>query len=399
MQAKNILLCVSGGIAAYKAIDLASLLTKAGYNVKTAMSHNAGKFVSPVNFSTITHNQVHEHMFDANDPIPHINLADWADLVVVAPATANILAKAACGIADDLLSTVLVAHTKPVLFVPAMNVNMFNSQSVQDNIQVLAKRGHHMLQPATGVLACGYVGKGKYPHNDEVMAAIATYLCHTEDLQGLKVMVTAGPTVEPIDPMRYISNRSSGKMGIALARALTLRGADVCLIHGEINVAIPHNLHEAVPCSTADSMYNEVMARAKDMDWIVKCAAVADYAPQTASLGKLPKRDELNLKLVKTRDILLELGERKTSRQKLVGFAAQTEDLIPKALEKLVKKNLDLVCANKLDNAGADGGAITVIGKIANAPVLPQAREYQFCELTGDKLSLAHGIIDIVLSL
>ncbi len=226
MPKTRILLGVTGGIAAYKAIDLASRLYKLGYEVKCVLTNNALQFVRPASFAAITHNSIHLNMFDDPDPVVHISLADWADIIVIAPATANIIAKAAHGIGDDLLSTILLAHVKPVLFVPAMNVHMLEAAPTQENLTTLKSRKHHILQPSSGMLACGYEGLGKYPPNEEVVAAINTYLHYQEDLSGTKVLITAGATIEAIDPMRFISNRSSGKMGLALARAMALRGAE-----------------------------------------------------------------------------------------------------------------------------------------------------------------------------
>lgn len=399
MHTKKILLCVSGGIAAYKAIDLASQLVKLNYSVKCVLTANATKFVSPLNFAAITHNGVSISQFEDVDPIPHISLADWADMVVIAPATANIIAKAACGIGDDLMSTIFLAHRKPLLFVPAMNVNMFNSEALQENIVTLQRRGHHFLEPEQGMLACGYVGKGKYPSNTEVIAAIATYLDYPEDLKGKKVLLTAGATIEEIDPMRYLSNRSSGKMGLALARALALRGAEVSLVYGNISLPIPHYLHEAVCCLSAQEMYKAVMERYKQMDWIIKCAAVADFRPGEIASAKLPKADKLNLCLIPTTDILQELGKHKLKGQKLIGFAAQTEDLIPKALEKYHRKQLDLVCVNHIKVAGEDASELMVIGKMAGYPALNEDAQLAFARLSGDKLSIANSIVDAIKAL
>jgi len=399
MQKNKILLCVSGGIAAYKAIDLASQLVGLGFRVKCVLTDNACKFVSPLNFAAITHEHVTLGLFEDADPIPHITLADWADLVVVAPATANIMAKAVQGIADDLMSTILLAHRKPVLYVPAMNVFMFESVPTQQNISVLRSRGHHVLQPATGMLACGYVGSGKYPDNAEVIAGIWTYLDYTEDLQGKKVLVTAGATLEAIDPMRYLSNRSSGKMGIAIARALALRGAEVSLVYGKISTDLPHYLQETVFCESAAEMHAAVLDRAKSMDWIIKCAAVADYAPAIASKTKLPKSKQLNLELKATRDILLELGKNKQAGQKLIGFAAQTDDLISRAVEKYKTKQLDLICVNHIENAGKDENVLSVIGCLPTLPDLPGYKGLNMAVLKGDKLAVANALADVMVQL
>lgn len=384
---KKILLCVSGGIAAYKAIDLASRLIKLGFSVKTLLTPNATKFVTPLNFAAITHESVHVDMFSDTDAIPHITLADWADLIVVAPATANVMAKAVHGIADDLLSAVLLAHKKPVLFIPAMNVNMYSHVATQANLGELRTRGNHVMLPETGMLACGYEGRGKYPPNDEVVYAIQCYLEHKQDLVGIKVLLTAGATAEPIDPMRTISNRSTGKMGLALARALALRGAEVTLIHGNMEGTIPYYLHRSVFCPAVDDMYAAVMKERKGKDWIIKCAAVSDYKPQTLSNHKIKKSADMQLKLVRTKDILLDLGKKKLVGQKLIGFAAETENYIDNAIAKLKAKHLDMICVNDLSTAGQDVTEVTIITKNSvNKDIYPVA--------SGAKLEVAHQIIN-----
>lgn len=384
----RILLCVCGGIAAYKAIDLASMLYKAGFEIRTILTQAAQKFVSPLNFAAITHSSVHSSLWEDTDPIPHINLADWADLIVVAPATANALAKAAHGLGDDLLSCVLLAHTCPVLWVPAMNVNMYSNPATQANISILRERGHHILEPATGMLACAYEGKGKYPPNLEVIYAIRSYLHYRRDLIGKKVLVTAGASVEQIDPMRTITNRSSGKMGIALARALSLRGAEVSLIYASVTEEIPYYLYEAAEALSVDEMYADVMARAPKMDWIIKCAAVSDYKPEQVYADKIKKGGPLTLNLVSTPDILAELGKQKGPHQKLIGFAAETQNLAENALVKLKSKNLDLIIANHLSNAGKSTNALQILS----------AKAEPLC-IEGDKFALAHQIIDRILSI
>ncbi|HNX02416.1 MAG TPA: bifunctional phosphopantothenoylcysteine decarboxylase/phosphopantothenate--cysteine ligase CoaBC [Candidatus Cloacimonas sp.] len=396
MSGKRILLCVSGGISAYKAIDLASQLNKQGWEVKCVLTENAMKFVTPINFSAITHNSVHTSLFSDIDPIPHITLSSWADLIVVAPATANIIGKAATGIADDLLSTILVASNKPVLFVPAMNVNMYQSLIVQENLRKLKERGNYVLQPETGMLACGVTGEGKYPSNTEVVYAIKTYLNYQTDLQGIKVLLTAGATIEAIDPMRFLSNRSSGKMGFAIARALALRGAEVTLIYGNIQLELPYYLKEAVFCESAAKMYEAAITRYPEMDWLICCAAVADYKPKETKNQKLPKQEELNLELIPTVDILAELGKVKKENQILVGFAAQSDNLIPSALDKYYRKNLDLICANDIRFAGKEDDELIVQGKIKGYPTLPEDPNLNSVVMKGDKFSLAHNLINIL---
>lgn len=392
----RILLCVTGGIAAYKAIDLASLLIKQGYEVKTILTRNALEFVTALNFKAITHNGAYSDMFGGaqqrnyaandtdqlaaaqdksggtfhgsevtdnagSDPIPHISLADWADLMVIAPATANIMAKSVYGIADDLLSTVLLAHSKPVLWIPAMNVHMLAHPATQANMVLLKERGNYVMEPSTGMLACGYDGKGKYPPNEEILYAIKTYLVHTQDLKGAKVLITAGATAEPIDAMRTITNRSSGKMGMALARAATLRGAEVTLVYGNISVSIPYYLQKAIHAPTVKAMHTAVNNEAATMDIIIMAAAVSDFAPAVQITSKLKKTAKLTLELQQTIDILAELGKRKAAQQVLIGFAAETENLVTNAQAKLLKKNLDLIIANHLDVSGQDETEIHLI--------------------------------------
>jgi phosphopantothenoylcysteine decarboxylase/phosphopantothenate--cysteine ligase len=381
LKNKKILLCVTGGIAAFKAIDLASRMVKSGLEVKTVLTDNASKFVSELNFKAITHNTAHSGMFTDSDPIPHITLADWADLIVVAPATANMMAKAAQGIADDLMSSILLAHTKPVLWVPAMNVHMYAHPATQENIKILLKRGNHILEPVTGMLACGYEGKGKFPPVEEVLYAIETYLHNTRDLQGKKILITAGGTSESIDPMRTITNRSSGKTGIALARAAALRGAEVYLVYGNISVTIPYYLKEAVFAQSAKEMKKAVDKLAPDMDVIIMAAAVSDFAPAKPAKDKIKKTDKLILELHQTQDILAGLGKNKKSKQKLIGFAAETENLITNAKAKLEKKNLDMIVANLLSVSGRDDTEITLITKKSSEQV------------KADKFTAAHLIL------
>jgi phosphopantothenoylcysteine decarboxylase/phosphopantothenate--cysteine ligase len=384
---KHILLCVTGGIAAYKAIDLASMLIKQKFEVKTILTSHALKFVSELSFQAITKNTVHTVLFSDPDPIPHISLADWADLIVVAPATANIMAKAAHGIADDLLSTVLLANTKPVLWIPAMNVHMLAHPATQTNLALLKERGNYILEPQTGMLACGYEGKGKYPPNEEVIYAIKTYLERGQDCQGKKILISAGATAEPIDAMRTITNLSSGKMGIALARCAALRGAKVFLVYGQLQVALPHFLEAAISAPTVLDMQREISALAKQMDIIIMAAAVSDFTIENASAQKIKKTRDLTLQLIMAPDVLAGLGTHKSKAQKLIGFAAETENLISNALEKLEKKNLDMIVANHLSVCGLDNTEITLMGK----------ELHRVCQ--ADKFSAAQVILDEILLL
>lgn len=395
----KIVLGVCGGIAAYKALDLASTLTKAGHEVKCLLTANAQRFVPALSFETITHHRVETGMFDGDDPIAHIRLADWAQIMVIAPATANMLAKAAHGLADDLLSSTILAHSKPVLFVPAMNVHMFENPITQENITRLRSRGHHVLEPDKGVLACGYEGSGKYPPNEEVVKAINTYLDHTQDLKGIKVLVTTGATREHIDSMRYISNLSSGKMGMELARAAWLRGAEVTLIAGITEEPVPYYLHNTQQVETAQEMHAAVMHSYSSCDWVIKCAAVADYQPVDKHSGKLPKSADLHLELKATPDILAELGARKQKHQKLIGFAAQTGDLISLAVDKLKRKNLDLICANDVSVAGRNDTKVTMITRLNSLQALPGFDDLNFVDVQGDKLYVANAILDLIAKL
>ncbi len=382
---KKILLCVSGGIAAYKAIDLASRLHKAGFEVRTVLTDNARRFVGEINFAAITQGSVHSSLFEDADPIPHVSLADWADLIVVAPATANILAKASQGIADDLLSATLLACKKAALVVPAMNVNMYENPATQANLRALRERGHHILEPLTGLLACGYEGKGKYPPNQEIIHSIRCYLSYPEDLHGTSVLVTAGATTEPIDPMRLITNRSSGKMGLAIARAFALRGAQVTLVHGLMDENPPYYLHQAIFAPTVQLMHDAVIKAAKSCQIIVKCAAVSDFKPLKAVSHKIKKGGSLNLELVSTPDILAKLGTQKTKKQKLIGFAAETDNLIANAREKLQRKNLDLICVNHLDTVGSDQTTLSLVS--AGKQSKPE-------QLSGEKFEVALMLVD-----
>lgn len=387
MEKKKILLCVTGGIAAYKAIDLASRLTKQGFAVRTVLNKNAQEFVTALNFEAITNESSHTELFCDIDPIPHIHLADWADLIVIAPATANMMAKAVHGIADDLMSSILLAHTRPVLWVPSMNVNMFNHIVTQDNIKQLLYRGNYVLEPSTGLLACGYEGKGKFPPVEEVVYAIKTYLQYKQDLKGKKILITAGGTAESIDVMRTIANRSSGKTGIALARAAALRGAEVSLVHGKIDVAVPYYLKEAVLAESVTEMKKAVDKLAAKMDIIIMAAAVSDFTPVKAVKNKIKKSAKLLLELTKTPDILAELGKKKKPGQKLIGFAAETENLLANAKAKLDQKKLDLIVANLLSVCGKDDTEITSLTKKSSVTI------------KADKFTAAHYILDKVKAL
>ncbi|MBO9606116.1 MAG: bifunctional phosphopantothenoylcysteine decarboxylase/phosphopantothenate--cysteine ligase CoaBC [Paenibacillaceae bacterium] len=357
LQGKTIVLGVCGGIAAYKAAALCSKLAQAGADVRVIMTASATKFVAPLTFQTLSRHDVITDTFDEKDAsvVSHIDLADRADLVVVAPATANMLAKMAHGIADDMLSTTLLATLAPVLVAPAMNVHMIDHPAVKENMAKLEERGVRFIEPGFGQLACGYVGKGRLAEPDELFAAIAAALREAEQpkpLAGKRVLVTAGGTVERIDPVRYMTNDSSGKMGVAVAEAARDAGAQVTLVYGKLAVPLPAGV-DAVRAESALDMLDAVMARLPETDIVIKAAAVADYRAETIAPQKIKKKaDTMTLQLVKNPDILQTVGERKGNRF-IVGFAAETEQLEQHALDKLRRKHCDLIVANDVSQEGA----------------------------------------------
>ena len=356
LKGKKIVLGVTGGIAVYKAVDLVSKLRKEGADVRVVMTESAAKFVTPLTFKEISGNTVAVSMWaeDQEFHVEHIALADWADLMIIAPATANILAKAANGIADDLLSTVILASKTPIVLCPAMNCQMYINPITQDNLKKLADYGFIIMQPATGYLACGTSGVGRLPEPAEIIAFTKNFISHKEgDLKGLKILVTAAGTREPIDPVRFVGNRSSGKMGYAVAQAASERGADVVLVSGPSSLTPPANV-EVINVETTREMMNAVLAKYAEMDIVIKAAAVADYCPHEVAEQKIKKAtdDALTIVLDKNPDILKKLGELKT-RQFLVGFAAETQNLLANATEKIKKKNLDMIVANDVTVAGA----------------------------------------------
>ncbi len=384
LENKKVLLGITGGIAAYKAVDLASKLTKLGAGVKTIMTAHACELISPITVKSITHQPVITKMFDIDADIEHISLADWTDIIVVAPATANIIGKVAYGIADDLLSTTIMATTAPVLFIPSMNVHMYENPIVQENISKLTKLGCFFMEPEKGMLACGYEGKGRFPKTKEIIYFIQTYLNYKKDLKDIPILITAGATRENIDPMRFITNYSTGKMGMALARAAYIRGAKVTLITGNMVEEIPEYL-STIKTSTADEMYKATTKEFNKNKITIMTAAVADYTPAQLYKQKIKKADEIILKLKRTKDILLELGKKKTKKQILVGFAAESENIIKNAKLKLQKKNLDFIIANNLKVAGKDETEIFFIGKGLEE------------KITGDKFQTAHKILNLIL--
>ncbi|MGB9678958.1 MAG: bifunctional phosphopantothenoylcysteine decarboxylase/phosphopantothenate--cysteine ligase CoaBC [Thermoanaerobacteraceae bacterium] len=377
-EKKNLLLGVTGGIAAYKACDLVSRLVKKNINVDVIMTKEAVNFVSPLTFQALSHNKVIVDMFDNPKywEIEHISLAEKADTFAIVPATANIIAKIANGIADDMLTTTVIATKSPILIAPAMNTNMYLNKIVQQNIEKLKNFGYIFIEPDEGRLACGTYGSGKLADIDIIEKSIIDilYKKNKKDFKGKKVLVTAGPTIEPIDPVRYITNHSSGKMGYEISKALVERGAEVVLISGKTNLAVPENL-KFISVETAVQMYNEVLNFEDKMDVIIGTAAVADYRPEEAKKEKIKKEsDYISINLIKNPDIMLELGKRKRSKI-LVGFAAETTNLIEYAFKKLNEKNMDLIVANNvvLEGAGfnTDTNIITIIDKNKNITEYP----------------------------
>ena len=356
LKGKHIVVGVTAGIAAYKAVDLVSRLYKAGAEVKVVMTRNATKFVSPLVFGEISKHKVAVEMFEnvQNWNVEHIAYATWADAYVIAPATANMIAKMAYGIADDMLSTQLLATTAPVFVCPAMNSNMYTHPTVQENLSILRGRGVHVLEPDSGLLACGVEGKGRLPDPQKIMDWVDFHLGKTELLQGKTVIVSAGGTQEAIDPVRYITNRSSGKMGYAVALKAAQAGAKTILVSAPTDLAVPIGVERIIVCS-ATEMKEAIDSHYDSADAVIMAAAVADYRVAEVADNKIKKQETMTLELVKNPDILASLGERK-QQQKLIGFAAETQDVITYGKEKVRKKNLDMLVANDVSksNAGFD---------------------------------------------
>lgn len=357
-EEKTVLLCVTGCIAAYKSCEILRLLQKAGYRVKVLMTEHATQFVGPTTFRALTHEKVAIGLFDdPEDPIHHISLAQEADVVLVAPATANCIAKMAHGIADDLMSTTLLATKAPILIAPAMNSGMWSAAATQENVEVLKSRGVHFVQPDSGYLACGDIGSGRLPTPEAIADATRSLLQGSTDLVGEHVLITAGPTHEPIDPVRYIANRSSGKMGLELARAARDRGANVTLIAGPIELPIPAGI-ETIHVQTASQMYRAAVKAFGRSTIAILAAAVADYTPSAPSDHKLKKAvDPINsIPLIQTQDILAELSSNKEDRI-VIGFAAETNDVVDYAVAKLKRKGCDAIIANDVSRSDAGFGS------------------------------------------
>lgn len=369
LKNKTVLLGVTGGIAAYKAAALASLLVKQHASVEVIMTENATKFVTPLTFEQLTGNRTMVDTFDRNfsHQVEHISLAERTDLVIIAPATANVCAKLAHGLADDMLTTTVLACRCPKLIAPSMNTNMFENPVTQDNLETLKKYGWSVIEPASGRLACGAVGKGKLPEPDELLQHILKSIAMPHDLLGKKVLVTAGATRESIDPVRYITNHSTGKMGYAIAKAAMLRGAEVTLISGQTSIAPPLFV-DVINITSAEDMFNAVAKNAENADFIFKAAAVADYTPTDYSDNKIKKKDDdMSIPLKRTRDILAYLGQNRRENQIICGFSMETENMLENSRQKLLKKNVDMICANNLKVEGAGFGVDTNIITVITA--------------------------------
>lgn len=367
LKDKTILLGVTGGIAAYKSASLASMLVKAGAKVHVIMTEHAKNFIHPITFETLTSHKCITDTFDRNFEynVEHVALARKADIIMVAPATANVIAKLAHGIADDMLTTTILASKAPKIIAPAMNTGMYENPVTQDNLTLLEKYGMEVITPENGRLACGDVGAGKMPEPETLYEHILRAIAFEKDLSGTKVLITAGPTQEAIDPVRYITNHSSGKMGYSLAKMCMLRGASVTLVSGKTSLAPPPFV-EVVPVISAQDMYEAVTSRSSEMDIIIKAAAVADYRPNEVADEKMKKSDSsLSIPLTRTNDILKHLGENKKNGQFLCGFSMETENMLENSRKKLEKKNLDMIVANNLKVAGAgfetDTNIVTII--------------------------------------
>ncbi len=393
---KTVLLGVTGGIAAYKAAALASALVKQHANVEVIMTAHATEFITPLTFEQLTGNRCMVDTFDRNfaHQVEHIALADRTDLVIVAPATANVCAKLAHGLADDMLTTTVLACPCPKLLAPAMNTKMFENPVTQDNLDVLRRYGWEVIAPASGRLACGAVGSGKLPEPDQLLQHILRAIALPHDLAGKHVLVTAGPTQEALDPVRYLTNHSTGKMGYAIAKMAMLRGAEVVLVSGPASIAPPPFV-EVVKITSAQDMFEAVSARQDWADFIVKAAAVADYTPAEYVEDKLKKKDgDLSIPLKRTQDILKYLGEHRRPGQVLCGFSMETQNMLENSRAKLEKKHVDMICANNLKVAGAgfgtDTNVMTVITRTGEEELPLMSKE----DAAGRILDLALALME-----
>lgn len=394
LEDKTVVIGVSGGIAVYKACDIVSRLKKLNINVHVIMTKNATEFVTPLTFQSLSQNYVVSHMFDEPKTwdVEHISLAKKADVFLIVPATANVIGKIANGICDDMLTTTVMATTGKVLIAPAMNTNMYKSPILQRNISMLKELGYNFINPESGRLACGDEGEGKLASPEVIVSMVIDLLNNNnnKDLLGKKIMITAGPTVESIDPVRYITNRSTGKMGYAIAKMAADRGADVTLVSGPTNITPPPNIKKLIKIQSAEDMYNVITDNFDDNQVIIKSAAVADYKPKIYSNKKIKKsNDDLFIELERNKDIAYEIGKIKKDKI-LVGFAAETNDLIENAKNKVNKKNLDFIVANDLTEEGAGFGADTnvvkIIDKEGNIKKYPQMRKDEVANIILNKV-------------
>ncbi len=367
LKGKTIVLGVTGSIAAYKTANLASMLVKLGADVHVIMTQNATKFITPMTFETLTDNKCIVDTFDRNFSfdVKHVSLAKRADLFMVAPCTANVIGKVAGGICDDMLTTTIMATKAPVVFAPAMNTGMWENAILQDNLLKLKRYGYYVIEPVVGRLACGDTGSGKMPSEETLLQHILLHAAKEKDLQGKRILITAGPTQEAIDPVRFITNHSSGKMGYALAKMAVLRGAEVTLVSGPVSIQ-PFAAVTTVGISSAEQMFEAVVRRSSENDVIIMCSAVADYRPAVCADQKVKKQDgDMSIALTRTKDILGYLGNHKREGQLLVGFSMETENLIENSRQKLTRKNADLICANSIagnqTGFGVDTNKVTLI--------------------------------------
>ena len=393
LEGKKILIGITGSIAAYKIASLVSLLIKRKADVHVIMTNNATKFISPLTFETLSGNKVHTDTFDLSpdQSIHHITLNKNCDLFLIAPATANIIGKIVHGIADDMLTSTFIAYNGKKMVAPAMNCIMFENQINQDNLKLCQKYGIKVIEPAEGRLACGDTGKGKLPEPDFLLNEIIYEIGYKKDLNGKKILITAGPTQESLDPVRYLTNHSTGKMGYAIAKIAANRGADVILISGPVNIPVPNHI-KVINVISAKEMFEAVKKEYMNCDIIIKSAAVADYRPKFYNEDKLKKKDgELNIEFEKTDDILKYLGENKKEGQVLIGFSMETTNLIENSKEKLIKKNLDMIVANNLKDKGAgfgtDTNLVTLITKNENKKLPLMSKENVGDEIFDEILS------------
>lgn len=393
LKGKTVVIGVSGGIAVYKACDVVSRLKKLNANVHVIMTKSATEFVTPLTFQSLSQNYVVSDMFKEPKTwdVEHISLAKKADVFLIAPATANVIGKVANGIADDMLTTTVMATTGKVLIAPAMNTNMYRNPILQRNISILKELGYNFVDPDSGRLACGDIGEGKLASPEKIVDAVVDLFNEDKkDLLGKKIMITAGPTVESIDPVRYLTNRSTGKMGYAIAKMAANRGADVTLVSGPTNIEPPSNIKKLIKVQSAKDMYDAIIDNFDENQVIIKSAAVADYKPKNYSDKKIKKsNDDLIIELDRNKDIAYELGKIKKNKI-LVGFAAETNDLIENAKGKISKKNLDFIVANDLTESGAgfgtDTNIVKIIDKDGNIAKYPQMKKDEVADVILDKV-------------